>query len=138
MNDYAKVICGIADTLHKAGATLSDDQRMLLAGCLSVWVDKLVSDAIKAQPINEAHIKHFQDRIDYLEESEREWRARAEIWPIGEYERGLSDAAKLIEQHQIADNGSAGKYLRPRLEGSIDGLFYAQAIRMIPVQREQE
>lgn len=41
----------------------------------------------------------------------------------------LEEAARIIEQNQIADNGGSGKYLRPRHEGSIDGLFYAAAIR---------
>ena len=38
--DIIDVLNTIADTMKRGGAPLSDEQRMLLAGCLAVWLEK--------------------------------------------------------------------------------------------------
>ena len=38
--DIITVLDAIADTMKRGGAPLTDDQRMLLAGCLAVWLEK--------------------------------------------------------------------------------------------------
>jgi gluconate kinase len=38
--DYYDISQSIAETLAKAGAPLTDDQRMLLAGAISPWLEK--------------------------------------------------------------------------------------------------
>lgn len=38
--DCSKINRSIAETLKKAGSPLTEDQEMLLAGCLAVWIEK--------------------------------------------------------------------------------------------------
>jgi hypothetical protein len=38
--DYSEVTKNIAQTMNKAGAPLSEDQQMLLAGAISVYMEK--------------------------------------------------------------------------------------------------
>ncbi len=40
MSDYIKIGDSIAETMKKAGAPLSEDQKILLIGCLSVYLQK--------------------------------------------------------------------------------------------------
>lgn len=39
--DYYEIAESVAQTLAKAGAALNDDQRILLAGALAPWLDKV-------------------------------------------------------------------------------------------------
>jgi len=38
--DYYEISQSIAETMAKAGAPLTEDQRILLAGAISPWLDK--------------------------------------------------------------------------------------------------
>lgn len=42
--DYNKVIESIASTLEKLGSPLSEDQRIVMAGAVAVWIEKAKAD----------------------------------------------------------------------------------------------
>lgn len=47
-------------------------------------------------------------------------------------------AAALIDQHSVGNSSVSGKYLAPRRDGDIEGMFYAAAIRALPLTAPKE
>jgi len=42
--DYSMAINSVADTIRKAGRPLTEAQKMLMAGAVSVWLEKVATD----------------------------------------------------------------------------------------------
>ena len=44
--DYSKAADAVAETIAKCGKPLTDDQKMLMAGAMAVWMEKARKDGI--------------------------------------------------------------------------------------------